>query len=51
MEFAVIEEAKKRPQEMIKEYHLNNEDGGKLGMICGGSNKVLFLPISFEEDV
>ncbi len=51
VEFAVIEEAKKRPQAMIKEYHLNNEDGGKLGMICGGRNKVLFLPISFEEDV
>ena len=51
VEFAVIEEAKKRPQAMIKEYHLNNEDGGKLGMICGGSNKVLFLPISFKKDV
>lgn len=46
VEFAVIEEAKKRPQAMIKEYHLNNEDGGRLGMICGGSNTILFLPIS-----
>ncbi|MGM9917407.1 selenium cofactor biosynthesis protein YqeC [Anaerotignum sp.] len=51
VEFGVIEEAKKHPQAMIKEYHLNNEDGGKLGMICGGSNKVLFLPISFKKDV
>lgn len=51
VEFAVIEEAKKRPQAMIKEYHLNHEDSGKLGMICGGSNKILFLPISFEEGI
>ncbi len=29
----------------VREYHLNNEESQKLGMICGGSNKILFLPI------
>ncbi len=43
VEYAVLQEAKKRPSAMVKEYLLENS--AELGMICGGSNKVLFLPV------
>lgn len=29
----------------IKEYNLGPSDAAKLGMICGGTNRILFLPI------
>ena len=45
VEFAAIEDALNCKEVMIKEYHLNNKDSERLGMICGGSNKVLFIPI------
>lgn len=45
VEFAAIEDARNCKEIMIKEYHLNNKDSERLGMICGGSNKVLFVPI------
>lgn len=45
VEFAVIEEARKSPKAMIREYHLNNEKSRELGMICGGTNTVLFIPV------
>ncbi len=43
VEYEVLQEAKKQPAAMIKEYQL--ESSAELGMICGGSNKVLFLPV------
>lgn len=45
VEFAAIEDARSNPQAAIREYHLNNKDSERLGMICGGSNKVLFIPV------
>ena len=45
VEFAAIDEAKICGHVMIKEYYLNSKDSGNLGMICGGSNKVLFIPV------
>lgn len=45
VELAAIEEARACHKAMIKEYQLNHKDSEKLGMICGGSNKVLFLPV------
>ena len=45
IEYAVIEDAKTCTGVMIRDYNLNNKDSIRLGMICGGSNKVLFIPI------
>ncbi len=45
VEFAAIGEARKISKAMIREYQLNTEKSRELGMICGGSNKVLFIPI------
>lgn len=45
VEYAAIEEAKKCTQVMIKEYCLDNEKSRELGMICGGNNRVLFIPL------
>lgn len=45
VEFAAIQDAKKITEVTVKEYHLNNQDSERLGMICGGSNKVLFVPL------
>lgn len=45
VEFAAIEDARNCKEIMVKEYQLNNRDSEKLGMICGGTNKVLFVPI------
>lgn len=45
IEFVAIEEAKKHPKAMVRRYELNNRESENLGMICGGSNTVLFLPI------
>lgn len=45
VEYAAIEDARNCSQVMIKEYELNREKSRELGMICGGSCKVLFLPI------
>ena len=45
IEFAVIEEARRNPKAMIREYQLDTKKSRELGMICGGSNTVLFIPI------
>lgn len=45
VEYAVIEDAGACTEVMIKEYYLDNEKSRELGMICGGSNKVLFIPV------
>ena len=45
VEFAAIDDAKECNHVMIKEYDLNNKEAGNLGMICGGKNKVLFIPV------
>ncbi len=45
VEFAVMEDAKQCAAPTIKEYDLNREDSADLGMICGGSNKILFVPV------
>lgn len=46
VEYAAVQDAKKVTGVTIKEYHLNNKTGEQLGMICGGSNKVLFVPLA-----
>lgn len=46
IENAVIQEAHHVQHVLLKEYHLNNKDSEKLGMICGGSNHILFIPLS-----
>ncbi len=45
IEYEAIQDARQCETVMIKEYYLTNEDSQGLGMICGGSNKVLFVPI------
>ena len=45
VEFAAIDDARTCDHIMIKDYYLNSKDAGNLGMICGGSNKVLFIPV------
>ncbi len=47
VEVAAIEEARRgfENRAMLREYHLNHEHGAELGMVCGGSNQVLFVSI------
>lgn len=45
IEFAVIGDARKITEVTTKWYHLDNEKSRELGMICGGSNRVLFIPL------
>ncbi len=45
VELEVIKKARTYPSAMIKEYKLNREDGAKMGMICGGTNTILFIPV------
>ncbi len=45
VEFAAFDEAKTCTEAMVKEYYLNPENGADLGMVCGGSNRVLFVPV------
>lgn len=45
VEFAAIDDARTCEHVMIKDYCLNSKEAGNLGMICGGSNKVLFIPV------
>lgn len=45
VEYAAIQDARAERTAAIRHYNLSSEDGGKLGMICGGSNEVLFLPV------
>ena len=45
VENAAILDAKNDPVACIRDYVLNNSEGARLGMVCGGTNKVLFLPV------
>lgn len=45
IELAAIKDAKSCSKIMIKEYDLSNAESAKLGMICGGTNTVLFIPV------
>lgn len=45
IEYAAIQDARTMEQVMVKEYQLNNSQSAELGMICGGRNKVLFVPM------
>ncbi len=45
IEFEAIQDAKNISEVTIKEYQLNNTQAQNLGMICGGTNKVLFVPL------
>lgn len=45
VEYVVIEDARKHPEFGIRKYHLDTQESQKLGMICGGSNTVLFVPV------
>lgn len=45
VEAAAIEDARTCTHCMVKDYQLNEKDKERLGMICGGRNKVLFIPL------
>ena len=45
IEFEAIKDARTLKEATIKEYSLNNSEARNLGMICGGRNKVLFVPL------
>lgn len=46
VEYAAIEDARaNKGSVFIKEYCLSNRTAQNLGMICGGENKVLFVPL------
>lgn len=45
VEMAAIKDARCCNEIMIKEYDLSNAESEKLGMICGGTNRVLFVPL------
>ena len=45
LEKTVIEESKEVRQITGKSYSLSNEESAKLGMICGGTNEILFVPL------
>lgn len=45
IEDAAMQDARKNDKPFIQEYHLNESDTVRLGMICGGTNKILFIPV------
>ncbi len=45
IEYAVIQDARKAETVFQKEYNVGNETAGNMGMICGGRNTVLFVPL------
>lgn len=45
VEYQAILDAKECRKVMIKDYDLSNAESATLGMICGGYNKVLFIPV------
>lgn len=45
IEHEAIEDARASNQVFVKEYDLDNGTAESLGMICGGRNKVLFVPL------
>ncbi len=48
LECRVVEDAKKITSVTIEDYQLSNEESAVMGMICGGSNKILFIPLKDE---
>lgn len=46
IENQVIKDARAINSPCIKEYNLGPADAAKLGMICGGTNKILFIPLN-----
>ena len=45
IEHAVIEAARANKSAFIQDYTLNNTEAGNIGMVCGGKNTILFLPV------
>lgn len=45
VEYAAIADARANNNVFIKDYSLHNRTAENLGMICGGENKVLFVPL------
>lgn len=45
VEYTAIQDARNDRQAAIRRYNLNSSDIRNLGMVCGGSNTVLFLPV------
>ena len=45
VEYEATLDARACKKVMIKDYNLSNSKGASLGMICGGYNKVLFIPV------
>lgn len=45
IESAAIREARQDPTCCIRHYELGNQESAKLGMVCGGTCDVLFLPV------
>lgn len=45
IENQAIQDARNITSPCIKEYDLGPADASKLGMICGGTNKILFIPL------
>lgn len=45
VENAAIQDARSDPTPRIQTYYLDSREGAKLGMICGGTNTILFLPV------
>lgn len=45
VEYQAILDARTTREVCVRHYELNNSQGATLGMICGGSNDVLFIPI------
>lgn len=45
VENAAIADAREITTPTIKQYVLNNNDAQNIGMICGGTNKILFIPV------
>lgn len=46
VEYAAIREARRTRQATSREYSLSDREGAQLGMICGGSCRVLFIPLT-----
>lgn len=45
VEYQAILDARECDHIMVKDYDLSNAESATLGMICGGHNKVLFIPV------
>lgn len=45
LEQAVTRQAPKIQKIIAETYELSNEESGKLGMICGGRNQILYVPL------